>query len=169
MKGKNGMTTVWRVSIATQTVSATDGIDCSIFSHPSHFKDCVAISMCLIVANFSLSYCSMLVGSLCSNTLIVNYKAREEGPPEMYFSDRQNLSTKSRPSHFLMSCYGNMFDHDCALLVFLWSAMVVYPCDIHEISRLLTGKKGQSVRRNDDQLWIWPSTWTQHFVFCVSC
>ena len=29
---KNGMAMVWHVAIATQYVSATDGIDCSIFS-----------------------------------------------------------------------------------------------------------------------------------------
>ena len=47
------MATVERVAIATQFVSATDGIDCSIFFRPSHFKDCtVAIAMCLIVALF---------------------------------------------------------------------------------------------------------------------
>ena len=50
MTGKNGMATVECVAIATQFVSAKDGIDCSIFFHPSHFKDCVAIAMCLIVA-----------------------------------------------------------------------------------------------------------------------
>ena len=50
MPGKNGMATVGRVPIATQFVSATDGIDCSIFFRPSHFKDCVAMAMCLIVA-----------------------------------------------------------------------------------------------------------------------
>ena len=32
MPGKIGMATVGRVAIATQFVSATDGIDCSIFS-----------------------------------------------------------------------------------------------------------------------------------------
>ena len=42
-----------------------------------------------------------------------------------------------------MCCYGNLFDHGCASLVFLQSEMVVYPCDIHKVSRLLTGKKGQ--------------------------
>ena len=42
-----------------------------------------------------------------------------------------------------MCCYGNMFDDGCASLVFLRSAMVVYPCDINKNSRLLTGKKGQ--------------------------
>ena len=43
-----------------------------------------------------------------------------------------------------MSCYGNMFDHGFQPLVFLQSAMVVvYPCDIHKVSRLLNGKKGQ--------------------------
>ena len=46
------MATVGRVAIATQFVSATDGIDCSIFFRPSHFKDCVALAMCLIVALF---------------------------------------------------------------------------------------------------------------------
>ena len=46
------MATVERVAIATQFVSATDGIDCSIFFRPSHFKDCVAIAMCLTVALF---------------------------------------------------------------------------------------------------------------------
>ena len=43
---------------------------------------------------------------------------------------------------------------------FLRNAMVVYPCDIHKVSRLLTGKKGhlkkEVLRRNDDQFWIWP-------------
>ena len=39
--------------------------------------------------------------------------------------------------------------------------MVVCPCDIHKMSSLLTGKKGQlkkrnSLRHNDDQFWIWP-------------
>ena len=41
-----------------------------------------------------------------------------------------------------MCCYDNMFDHNCASLVFL-SAMIVYPCDINKVSRLLAGKKGQ--------------------------
>ena len=50
--GKNSMAIVERVAIATQFVSATDGIDWSIFFRPSHFKDCVAIAMCLIVALF---------------------------------------------------------------------------------------------------------------------
>ena len=45
------MTTVERVAIATQFVSATDGIDCSIFSVRRIY--CVAIVMCLIVALFS--------------------------------------------------------------------------------------------------------------------
>ena len=61
----------------------------------------------------------------------------------MYFCDGRNFRAKFRPSHFLMCCYGNMFDHGCASLVFLWRAMVVYPCDIHKGSRLLTGKKEQ--------------------------
>ena len=68
------MATVERVAIATQFVSATDGIDCSIFFRPSHFKDCVAIAMCLIVALFFpflievcwLLYCA--VYSLCKIT-----------------------------------------------------------------------------------------------------
>ena len=47
---RNG--TVERVAIATQFVSATDGIDCSIFFRPSHFKDCVAIAIRFIVALF---------------------------------------------------------------------------------------------------------------------
>ena len=68
------MATVERVAIGTQFVSATDGIDCSIFFRPSHFKDCVAIAMCLIVALFFpflievcwLLYC--VVSSLCKIT-----------------------------------------------------------------------------------------------------
>ena len=57
MPGKNGMATVGHVAIATQFVSAMDGIDRSNFSRPSHFKDCVALAMSLIVALFfSLSY-----------------------------------------------------------------------------------------------------------------
>ena len=46
------MATVDRVAIATQFVSAMDGINCSIFFCQSHFKDCVAIAMRLIVALF---------------------------------------------------------------------------------------------------------------------
>ena len=39
--------------------------------------------------------------------------------------------------------------------------MVVYPCDIPKVPKLLTGKdmaieKRTSVRRNDDQFLIWP-------------
>ena len=68
------MGTVERVAMATQFVSATDGIDCSIFFRPSHFKDCVAIAMRLIVALFFpflnevcwLLYC--VVYSLCKIT-----------------------------------------------------------------------------------------------------
>ena len=41
-----------RVSIATQFVSVVDGNNCSISFHPSHFKGCVAMAMCLIVALF---------------------------------------------------------------------------------------------------------------------
>ena len=46
------MATVDLVAIATQFVSATDGITRSIFFHPSHFKNCVAIAICLTVALF---------------------------------------------------------------------------------------------------------------------
>ena len=67
------MTTVECVAIATQFVSVTDGIDCSIFFRPLHFKDCVAIAMCLIVALFFpftevcwLLYC--VVYSVCKTT-----------------------------------------------------------------------------------------------------
>ena len=69
------MGTVERVAMATQFVSATDGIDCSIFFRPSHnFKDCVAIAMRLIVALFFLflnEVCWLLycvVYSLCKIT-----------------------------------------------------------------------------------------------------
>ena len=47
-----------------------------------------------------------------------------------------------------MCCYGNMLDHGCASLVFLWSSVIVYPCDIHKVSKLLTGKKGQLEKRS---------------------
>ena len=69
------MATVERVAVATQFVSATDGIDCSIFFfRSSHFKDCVAVAMRLIVALFFpflievcwLLYC--VVYSLCNIT-----------------------------------------------------------------------------------------------------
>ena len=36
-----------------------------------------------------------------------------------------------------------MFDQGCTSLVFLRSALVVCPCNIQKVSRLLTGKKGQ--------------------------
>ena len=54
----------------------------------------------------------------------------------MYFCDGRNFRAKFR--HHVV-----MFDHGCTSLVFLQSVMVVYPCDIHKVSRLLTGKKGQ--------------------------
>ena len=70
------MATVEHVAIATQFVSEMDGINSSIFFRPSHFKDCVAIAMCLtlIVALFFpflievcwLLYC--VVYSLCKIT-----------------------------------------------------------------------------------------------------
>ena len=68
------MATVEHVAMATQFVSATDGIDCSILFRLSHFKDCVAIAMRLIVALFFpflnevcwLLYC--VVYSLCKIT-----------------------------------------------------------------------------------------------------
>ena len=81
----------------------------------------------------------MLIALLCR----AYYTAGEAGQPKMYFCDGRNFRAKFRPSHFWMCCYSNMFDHGCASLVFLRSAMVVYPCDIHKVPRLLTGKKGQ--------------------------
>ena len=77
------MATAERVAIATQCVSATDGIDCPIFFRPSHFKDCVAIAMCLIVALFFpflievcwLIYC--VVSSLCKITQLEKHDNRK--------------------------------------------------------------------------------------------
>ena len=40
----------WACSFSNTIVSATDRIDCSIIFRPSHFKDCVAMATCLIVA-----------------------------------------------------------------------------------------------------------------------
>ena len=57
------MTTVCRVIIATLFVNATDGIDCSIFSVHHILKDCIAIAMCLIVAQilpFLIEVCWLL-------------------------------------------------------------------------------------------------------------
>ena len=92
---------VERVAKATQFVSATDGIDCSIFFHLSDFKDYVAIAMRLIVAQFFLflmEVCWLLycvVYSQCKK-----HTAGEEGQPEMYFCDGQNFRAKFRPSCF---------------------------------------------------------------------
>ena len=77
------MATVERVAIATQFVSATDGIDCSIIFRPSHFQDCVAIAMCLIVDLFFpflikvcwLLYC--VVYSLCKITQLMKQDNRK--------------------------------------------------------------------------------------------
>ena len=55
-----------------------------------------------------------------------------------------------------MCCYGNMFDHGCGSLVFLWSGMVVYPYDIHKVPRLLTG---QSERKDSWKDKFRPSQW----------
>ena len=77
----------------------------------------------------------------------INYTTEEAGQLKMCLSK--------------ISVYGNMFDHNYASLVFLWSTQVVCPCDIHKVSRFLYWKEGtvekrNSVRRNDDKFWIWP-------------
>ena len=102
--------------------------------------------MCLIVAQFFPFLLLDFINVGCfivRYTLSVNNTAGEAGQPKMYFGDRRNFCAKFDPSHFQMCCYGNMLDHGCASFLFLWRAMVVYPCDIHKVSRLLTGKKGQ--------------------------
>ena len=90
------MATVGRVAIATQFVSATDGIDRSNFFRPSHFKDCVAIAMCLIVALFFpfltevywLLYC--VVYSQCKITQL----EKQDNSKCIFVTDGM------RPSHF---------------------------------------------------------------------
>ena len=138
------MATVGRVPIATQFVSATDGIDCSIFFRPSHFKDCVAIAMCLIVALFFpflievcwLLYC--VVYSLCKITQL----EKQDNRKCIFATDgilEQNSVRRTFKCVATVTCLIMAVPHWC----FLRSAMVVYPCDIHKVSRLLTGKKGQ--------------------------
>ena len=88
--GKNGMATVERVAIATQFVSATDGIDCSIFS----------VCRILIVAlffPFLIEVCGLLCCVVYSQCKITHGEA---GQPKMYFCDGRNFRAKFRPSHF---------------------------------------------------------------------
>ena len=64
----------------------------------------------------------------------------------MIFCDGRNFRANSVHRTFKCVATVNVFDHGCTSLVFLRSAMVVYSCDIHKVSRLsrlLTGKKGQ--------------------------
>ena len=71
------------------------------FFRPSHFKDCVAIAICLIVAlcfPFLFEVCWLLycvVYALCKIT-----QPGEAGQLKMYFCDGQNFRAKFRPSHF---------------------------------------------------------------------
>ena len=102
--------------------------------------------MCLIVAllfpfRIEVHVCWLLycvVFSLCKITQLEKQDNRK-----CIFATDGILEQNSVPSHFKMCCYGNMLDHGCTSLVFLRSAMVVYPCDKHKVSRLLTGKTGQ--------------------------
>ena len=76
------MATVERVAIATRFVSAADGIDCSTFFRPSHFKDCVAIAICLNVALFVPLVCWLLycvVYSLCKITQLDLSRTNKKG------------------------------------------------------------------------------------------
>ena len=81
MTDKTKMATLGRVAITTKFVSVTLRNRLFQFYSRSHFKYCVAIAMCLIVALlFSLSYRSMLV-ALLYNTLstcsVKNYTSGE--------------------------------------------------------------------------------------------
>ena len=138
------MATIKRVAIATQFVSATDGIDRSIFFRPSHFKDCVTIAMCLIVALFFpflievcwLLYC--VVYSLCKITQL----EKQDNQKCIFATDgilEQNSVRRTFKCVATVTCLIMAVPYWC----FCGSTMVVYPCDIHKVSRLLTGKKGQ--------------------------
>ena len=126
------MATVERVAIATQFVSATDGIDCSIF-----FRVCliVALFFPFLIEVCWLHYC--VAFSLCKITQLEKQDNRK-----CIFATDGILEQKS--IHRTFKCVATV---TClimpASLVFLRSAIVVYPCDIHKVSRLLTGKKGQ--------------------------
>ena len=113
------------------------------FFRPSHSKDCVAIAMHLIVALFFpflievcwLLYC--VVYSLCN----ISQLAKQDNRKCIFATDRileQNSVRRTFKRVATIMC-----DHDCTSLVFLRSGMVVYPCDIHKVSKLLIGKEGQ--------------------------
>ena len=92
---------------------------------------------------FSLSYWSMLLLYCVVYSKITQLEKQDN---RNVFLQRTQFKSKILSVALLkvlLTSYGNMFDHGCASLVFLRRTMVVYPCDIHKVSRLLTGKKGQ--------------------------
>ena len=110
--------------LGVQFVSATDRID-----RPSHFKDCVAIAMCLIVdllfafliEVFWLLYC--VIYSQCKIRQVETQDNRKctfttDGILEQN-SVRRTFKCVAAVSRLIMAA--------CASLVFLWSVMVVYP------------------------------------------
>ena len=105
---RDGHTFIWCVATATQFVSATDGIDCSISFRPSHLENCVAIAIYLIVSLiFPLSYWRML-STFCvvySRWKLHSWRSRTTENVFYFATDG-------------MCCYGNMSDHGCTYCCF---------------------------------------------------
>ena len=129
------------VLLVTQFVSSTAGINCSIFFRPSYFKDCVAIAMCLIVTVFPLlTYIYWLLYCVVYFLYKITQLEEQDNIENVFKLQRTEFKSKipSVAQSNVLLRY-----HDALLWCFLWSAIVVYPCDIHKVSRRLTGKKGQ--------------------------
>ena len=110
---------------------------------PSHFKYCVAIAMCLIVALcFSfpllietcwLFYC--VVYSRCKITKL----EKQDNRKCIFATDRileQNSVRCAPTSKFVATDKCLIIAHSSAFFMFFWSAIFVFLFDIHKVSRL---------------------------------
>ena len=170
MTGKNGIAMVWRVIARFSKCDWRNRL--FHFSRPSHFKDCVAIVMRFIVAHFfpfhieicwllyCVPHCRCILHSWRSRTTIFFFFfflffcflffATDEIFEQN--SVRHTLKCVLTVTCLIMAMPFLVFFF---FFFFLRSAMVVYPCDIHKVSKLLTGTKGKLKKKKKFR----PSQW----------
>ena len=115
------------------------------FFRPSHFKDCVAIAMYLIVAlflAFLIEVCWLLYCVVHSQCKSHSWRSRTtENVLLEQNSVRRTFKCVATVTCLIMAAPHLVFFFFFFFFFFLRSAMVVYLCDRHKVSRLLTGKK----------------------------
>ena len=157
MTGKIGMATLERIAIATQFLSATDGIDCSIFFRPSHFKDCVAVAMCLIMAlfvSFLIEVCWLLYCVVYSLFKITQLLKQDNW--KCIFATDGIFVRSTFKCVATVTCLIMAAPHWCFCGVqWLFIHVIYTKCLGFWLERKDNWEK-KSVHRNDDQFWIWP-------------